>query len=179
MKNPIPLLACLAGTLALLAPAAAWCEEPSAPNMGGRYSVSGQTVDRDGVERRISGIVSIHQEGDTFTSHSELKTTDPSSEATAAEVIGTGGGKVEGNKLSGQGDIQLVVSEVPGLDVGFGLAPVATTSRRIISTWDATVNADGTIVIETSNVPAEGEIDYRATTTTLKGKRIDPQPKAE
>ena len=41
---------------------------------------------------------------------------------------GTGEGTIAGNKLSGNADIQLISSAVPGLGVEFGLAPISTTS---------------------------------------------------
>lgn len=167
------LLAGLALSLTLLAaPASTLAEEDAILDVGGRYSVSGSTIDRNGLERHISGVISIKQEGASFTSHSEFKTTDPSMESSPAEVIGTGEGRIVGNKLSGTADIQLIASQVPGLGVEFGLAPISSTSVQIKSTWKATITEDGSITVETSNVPAEGETDYRPTTTTLTGKRM-------
>ncbi len=174
MRTKPRLLAILAWMALVLPalPAAADEEAKPALELGGRYRVSGATLDRNGLERQIDGIVSIHQEGDRFTSHSELKTTDPASPSSPAEVIGTGEGTIRGNRLEGEGDLQLVSSEVPGLGVEFGLAPIATTSVRIFSTWKATVEEDGSITIETSNKPAEGEDEYLESKTTLTGKRI-------
>lgn len=168
------LLATLAWTVALLgltAPAVGG-EETAVRNISGRYAVSGGTVDSAGLERKISGIIRIRQKGATFTSHSELKTTDPSTESVAAKVIGTGEGTIEGDRLSGEAVVQLVSSEVPGLGVNFGLAPISVTSRRIHSSFDATITEDGRIRLETTNLPAEGETHYRRTTTTLEGHRL-------
>jgi len=159
--------------LALCAPALA--EEPR--QVGGRYSVKGVTVDEtSGGKREISGIISLNQTGASFTSHSELKTVTPGTDATQAEVIGTGQGTITGDTLKGSAEIQLISSDVAGLDVSFGLAPISATSRRIRSTWDATVDAEGNIRVESVNIAAEGEAEYRPTRTTLHGKRIAEEP---
>lgn len=179
MGRPLTSIA-LAAALLLIGVPIAGNAQDAVRDVGGRYAVEGETLNEAVREKRlISGIISIHQEGTRFTSHSELKTIAPGTDATQAEVIGTGEGTIMGDRLSGTADIQLITSEVPGLDTSFGLAPTATTSQRIKSTWEATVRADGSITVESVNIAAQGETDYNPTKTVLKGKRIADEKSAQ
>ncbi|MGI9432564.1 MAG: hypothetical protein ACR2PQ_10140 [Myxococcota bacterium] len=152
---------------------ASLAEDAATPDIGGRYHVTGITVDKaTNMEREISGTITIVQEGATFTSHSEFKTLTPGSEIVPAKVLGTGKGVIEGMKLSGTGENQLQSSSVPGLDVDFGMIPHQKVSQRIQSSWTADVLADGTIKLVSDNTAGEGEEGYSPTRTTLEGKRV-------
>ena len=167
--------ALLVGAVLSVTPVAGLAED--VPDIGGRYEVKGETVDQTTNERReISGMITIVQDGATFTSHSEFKTLTPGSDIVPAKVLGTGEGKIEGTKLSGTGDSQLQSSSVPGLDVDFGMIPHQKVSQRIRSEWTAEIRADGTIKLEADNRGAEGSPDYSPTKTTLTGKRIGDAP---
>jgi len=146
-------------------------------DIAGRYEVEGVTVDKaTSQEREISGMITIVQDGSTFTSHSEFKTLTPGTDIVPAKVLGTGKGVIEGSKLSGTGDNQLQSSSVPGLDVDFGMIPHQQVSQRIRSKWTAEVGPDGTIKLVSDNTAAEGEPDYSPTQTMLEGKRVEGGP---
>ncbi len=142
----------------------------AAPPISGRYQVSGVTIDQQsGQQRPIKGVVTLSQEGSEYTTHFELSTVYPGSEATAAQVIGTGEGSIEGRLLLGQAETQLVVAMVPGMDVDFAFMP-RSVGTRLVSSSRAEFFDDGTLRIEIENEPAEGQ-DYSPTTTILVGYR--------
>lgn len=148
-------------------------------SVGGRYRVTGVTLDKETLERReISGTITLRQTGTRFTSHFEFRTQTPGSPITPAKVLGTGEGEVRGDLLEGHSDIQLQSSKVPGLDVEFGMVPHQAISTRIRSSWVAQVGEDGTIAIESENEPWAGGTSYSPTHTSLTGKRISDAPPA-
>ena len=136
--------------------------------IAGRYEVTGVTVNQEsGEQRAITGVVTLAQEGARYTTHFELSTVFPGSDAAAAEVVGTGEGSIEANMLYGSAQTQLVVSNVSGVDVGFAYIPRAV-GTRLASKSTAEFFDDGTMRIEIENEPGEGE-DYSPTRTTLVG----------
>jgi hypothetical protein len=143
---------------------------PAAP-LSGAYRVSGTTVDKTtGAERGVSGTVIVIAEGDTYTSTFDLATTlHASGTPQKAELVGRGEGTVEGRKLTGTAETQLIVALVPGVDAGFGLLPRMATTR-IVNRSDATIEPDGSVTIEIESNPAPGE-DYTPTRTILRGRR--------
>ncbi len=142
------------------------------PTLAGTYQIEGVTVDkRTGAEREISGTIVLAQEANNYTTTFSLKTTYPSADGTAdADVIGSGKGTIDGQKLLGTAETQLVMATVPGIDTQFAFVP-RIVGPRIVSTSVGSISDDGTLVIEIENRPAEGET-YRPTRTTLKGTRI-------
>ena len=144
---------------------------PTVAPLSGIYRVSGTTVDKaTGTERSISGTVIVIAEGDTYTSSFDLATTlhiDGSPQK--AELVGRGDGRIEGRKLTGTAETQLIVALVPGVDAGFGLLPRMATTR-ILNRSDATIEPDGSVTIEIESDPAPGQ-DYTPTRTTLRGRR--------
>ncbi len=142
------------------------------PSLAGIYQIEGVTVDkRTGAEREISGTIVLAQEANNYTTTFSLKTTYPSADGTAdADVIGSGKGTIDGQKLLGTAETQLVMATVPGIDTQFAFVP-RIVGPRIVSTSVGSISDDGTLVIEIENRPAEGET-YRPTRTTLKGTRI-------
>jgi hypothetical protein len=146
----------------------------AAEPLTGTYRVTGQTVDKaTGIAREISGTISVKQEGARYRSRFELRTVLPGSHAAPAQVLGTGEGTVEGQKLRGTADTQLLTSAA-GVDVGFVGMP-RTISARIRSTSVATVEPDGSITVEIDNEPAEGDA-YAPTRTRLQGSRVPDKP---
>ena len=124
-----------------------------------------------GDERAISGTVILHADGDRYTTTFKLKTTFPgAAKETHADVIGTGEGTIHGRKLAGQTETQLVVSTVPGIDAGFAFIP-RIVGARVVSSAETEISADGRVVIDLENQPAEGE-DYMPTRTRLTGMRV-------
>ena len=140
--------------------------------LAGTYQIEGVTVDvRTGAEREISGTIVLAQEAHDYTTTFSLKTTYPSADGTAdADVIGSGKGTIDGNKLRGTAETQLVMATVPGVDTQFAFIP-RIVGPRIVSTTVGHVADDGTLVIEIENRPAEGET-YPPTRTTMTGTRI-------
>jgi hypothetical protein len=163
---------CLACGSADAPPAADSAEPVSAAPLSGTYRVSGNTVDKTtGAERSVSGTVIVITEGDSYTSSFDLATTlHASGTAQKAELVGRGEGRVEGRRLTGTAETQLIVALVPGVDAGFGLLPRMATTR-ILNRSDATIEPDGSVTIEIESDPAPGE-EYTPTRTTLRGRRI-------
>jgi hypothetical protein len=139
----------------------------------GMYEVSGETVEtatRD--KREISGKVVLTEDGANYTATFHLSTAFPAGEGVLpAEVIGQGSGTIDGRELTGVSETQIVVTTVPGIDPAFAFIP-RTTTTRIVSNSTATFAADGSVVIELTNKPAEGE-SYAPSRTTLRGSRVN------
>jgi hypothetical protein len=146
-------------------------EMPVAP-IAGMYEVSGITVATEsGDKRDISGRIILARDGDHYTATFSLATLFPLGvESLPTEVIGKGEGRIDGRKLEGMAQTQLVIATVPGIDPGFAFVP-RTVTKRLVSTSVATIANDGTLTIEIANQPAEGET-YAPTRTTLRGRRI-------
>ena len=143
-----------------------------APLVSGTYRVAGTTAETEGgASRRIEGTIVLTQNGDGYTASFQLSTLFPGAEGQhQAVVIGMGQGAVKGRELTGTAHTQIVVAAVPGVDTAFAFAPRAVTTR-IESRSRATIEPDGSLVIEIENAPAEGE-HYRKTRTRLRGERI-------
>jgi hypothetical protein len=168
----------LAGALLLPGPATAE-ETAMAPEaaaeadaFSGTYDVEGLTVDqRSGDTRRISGHVVLTREDDHWKAAAELETQYPTHGGPMrTDVIGTGEGRRESDGLAGTARTQLVIQTVPGVDTNFAFVP-RRVGPRIVSTWTARLQKDGTLLVELVNEPAEGE-HYSPTHTTLHGTRV-------
>jgi hypothetical protein len=144
---------------------------PAVP-LEGTYRVSGTTVDKTtGSERGVSGTIVVKTQGNKYTTTFSLNTTlHGSGEPQKAELIGQGEGAVEGRKLIGTAETQLIVALVPGMDAGFGMLPRVATSR-IVNSSTAEITPDGSVRIEIESNPAPGD-EYAPSRTTLRGKRI-------
>ncbi len=140
--------------------------------IAGMYEVTGVTVSKDtGQERQIAGTVILALAGNQYTATFQLNTTYPGQDAEVpAEVIGKGEGTVEGRTLTGTAATQLVISTVPGIDPAFAFIPHIVTTR-IVSASTATIQDDGMMLIEITNLPAPG-VEYSETVTTLRGRRV-------
>ena len=144
---------------------------PAEP-LEGTYRVSGTTVDKaTGSERGVSGTIVVKTQGDSYTTTFSLNTPlHGSGEPQKAELIGQGDGVVEGRKLSGTAETQLIIALVPGVDAGFGMLPRVATAR-IVNSSRAEISPDGSVRIEIESNPAPG-VEYSPSRTTLRGKRI-------
>ena len=138
----------------------------------GTYNVKGLTTDvRSGDTRRIEGHVVLSLKGGVYRAASELSTDFPSpGGAVHADVIGTGEGRRQGEVLAGTSHTQLVMATTPGVDTGFAYIP-RQVGPRIVSSWTARLEKDGTLVVELSNKAEKGE-QYRETKTVLRGTRV-------
>ena len=83
------------------APASAAEEGAPSAAPGGVYEMSGVTIDKTtGIQRPIHGRIVLTISGDRYTTHFELSTLFPGTKASAAQVTGTGEGRVEGTRLT-------------------------------------------------------------------------------
>ena len=147
--------------------------DPAAPDRySGTYDVLGTTVDaKSGDTRRIEGHVVLTRKNGHYAAAAELETDFPThGGAMRTDVIGTGDGRPSSAGLAGTADIQLVIQTVPGVDTNFAFIP-RQVGPRLVSTWTAQLDADGTLLIELTNHGAKGEA-YSPTKTTLRGKRV-------
>jgi hypothetical protein len=140
--------------------------------IAGQYKVSGTTIEAaTGSKREITGTVILAEDGDRYTATFHLTTVfEGAAGGMPAEVIGQGSGSIDGRELRGTAETQLVMSTVPGIDPAFAFIP-RITSTRIVSNSTTSIAADGSVMIEIENAPAEGE-DYAPTRTKLRGIRI-------
>ena len=172
LSSPLPLFA-LGFILFAAEPAPA--AEAGADPFSGTYDVVGTTVDvASGDTRRIEGHVVLSLKNGRYQAASELTTDFPTHGGPVhTDVIGTGDGELHGELLSGTAKTQLVIQTVPGVDTNFAFIP-RQVGPRIVSSWKAHLDADGTLIVELSNKAEKGEV-YRPTKTTLRGKRV-PMP---
>ena len=173
MRFILPVLAAAALALACDQQADVASSPPSAPaDIGGTYEVKGVTVETEsGSERKISGTIVLTQDGDSFTSSVSLDTRYPSEGGSLdAEVIGTGEGRINGSKLEGSTDVQLVLATVAGVDTQFAFIP-RIVGPRISSSFTGEVAEDGSTELKIENRAVEGET-YSPTRTTLRGVRV-------
>lgn len=153
--------------------AAGRAADPAAPDpYSGTYDVLGTTVDtRSGDTRRIEGHIVLTRKNGHYAAAAELETDFPThGGAMRTDVIGTGQGRPGGRGLAGTADTQLVIQTVPGIDTDFAFIP-RQVGPRLVSTWTAQLEADGTLLVELTNQGAKGEA-YSPTRTTLRGKRV-------
>jgi hypothetical protein len=158
--------------IAIAAPLAQAADPASPDPFTGTYDVLGTTVDtKSGDTRRIEGHVVLTRKNGHYSAAAELETDFPTQGgAMRTDVIGTGEGKPSGKGLAGSANTQLVIQTVPGVDTNFAFIP-RQVGPRLVSTWIAHLEADGTLLIELTNHGAKGEA-YSPTKTTLRGKRV-------
>lgn len=159
---------------------AAAAPAPAEDPWSGTYEVTGLTVDqRTGDTRRIDGRVVLTRRGEVWKAAAELETAYPThGGALRSDVIGTGEGVLDGDRLVGTASTQLVMQTAPGVDTDFAYVP-RVVGPRLVSDWSARIAPDGTLLVDLSNRGEEGE-EYAPTRTTLKGRRVrmpsEPQP---
>jgi hypothetical protein len=159
----------------LLLPAASAAQpapEAGADPWSGTYDVIGLTVDqKTGDTRRITGHVVLTRKPDHYAAAAELETEFPTHGGPLrTDVIGTGEGKPGKDGLAGTAHTQLVIQTVPGVDTDFAFIP-REVGPKLVSTWSARFDRDGTLIVELANRGEEGE-QYSPTKTTLRGKRV-------
>lgn len=146
----------------------------SQPVLSGTYRVEGvTTVLATGDSRPIEGSVILVQDGDTYTATFHLSTTFPSADGNInAQVIGKGEGRVEGERLVGTAETQILNAMLPGIDAKFPFLP-QMYGPRVVSTSVGELKPDGSIELEIETRAAEGE-RYANTRTTMRGSRAAP-----
>jgi hypothetical protein len=164
-------IASFAATL-LAASAAQAAEANAADPYSGTYDVVGTTTDtKSGDQRRIEGHIVLTLKDGRYRAASELATDFPTHGGPMhTDVIGTGEGERKGDELAGTANTQLVIQTVPGVDTNFAFIP-RQVGPRIVSTWKARLEPDGTLVVELANKGEDGEA-YAPTTTKLRGKKV-------
>lgn len=180
LRPSLPAVSLFASILIAIAPLGATAADPAATDpFSGTYDVRGTTVDsKSGDTRRIDGHLVLTRKNGHYAAVAELQTDFPThGGAVRTDVIGTGDGEPSGSGLAGSANTQLVIQTVPGVDTDFAFIP-RQVGPRVVSTWVAHLEADGTIVVELTNRGAKGE-DYASTTTTLRGKRVPMPQQAE
>ncbi len=166
-------------SIATAALSASAADPAAADPFSGTYDVRGTTVDsRSGDTRVIEGHLVLSRKNGHYAAAAQLQTDFPTQGgALRTDVIGTGDGKPSGSGLAGSASTQLVIQTVPGVDTDFAFIP-RQVGPRIVSTWIAHLEADGTLVVELTNHAAKGEV-YAPTTTKLRGKRVAMPQQAE
>ena len=180
LRPSVPALSLLGFVLIAIAPLSASAADPAAADpFSGTYDVRGTTVDsRSGDTRLIEGHIVLTRKNGHYAAAAELQTDFPTQGgALRTDVIGTGDGKPSGAGLAGSANTQLVIQTVPGVDTDFAFIP-RQVGPRIVSTWVAHLESDGTLVVELTNHAAKGEA-YAPTTTKLRGKRVPMPQQAE
>jgi hypothetical protein len=147
--------------------------------ISGQYQVEGVTREAaTGNERKISGTVILAEAPDAarYTATFSMQTLFPTPEGATvdAQVVGKGEGTIEGDLLRGTSHTQIIWSEVPGVDSNFAFLP-RTYGPRIVSKTETRFEKDGTLVIESDSQGEPGE-EYRATHTSLRGRRLEVEP---
>lgn len=140
----------------------------------GTFRVTGRTVEKtSGATRDISGTVVLVQDEEGYRASFDLETLFPTPGGpTAAQVVGTGAGRLEGGELVGTADTQIILAQVPGVEADFAFLP-RHYGPRITSESKTRLNEDGSLTIEIESHAAEDQ-QYRATRTTVRGTRISP-----
>jgi hypothetical protein len=140
--------------------------------ISGMYRVNGETTPLDGSRaRHIEGSVILAVEGDAYTSSFHLLTNFPGPEGLVkAEVVGKGEGRVDGRRLEGTAETQILTAMFQGVDPKFPFLP-QVFGPRIESTSVATIHEGGTITLEIENRAAPGQ-EYVPTRTTMTGERV-------
>lgn len=143
-------------------------------DLTGAWQVYGETVDIGGGNTRaIQGMLILEQDGDRYSASFHLTTNLPTDDGVLpAEVVGHGSGSIDGRRLEGDSETQLIMGMVPGEAGRFPLAPRAY-GPRLASTSTGEVLADGTLSFSSENTGVDGG-RYRPTRTTLTGVRQGP-----
>jgi hypothetical protein len=170
-------------TLLLAAFCAAFAAPPSraeeVPDIAGIYELQGETTVAGSPDRLvISGKLVVRQKGNACTTivEAEMRRVAGTSGPVSAALIGNGEMQLAGRKLTGEAELQSLVSEVPDLDVAVAGAP-----KRAGPVLDAVaqgeVLADGSIKLEIrSTVVGEGFTLPEGRKTVVVAKRVARSP---
>jgi hypothetical protein len=174
MRNATLLLAAF---LAAFASAPGRAQE--VPEVAGIYEIQGQTVVEGSPDRLvITGKLVIRQKDSDCTTivEAEMRRVAGSSGPVSAQLIGTGTMKLVGRKLTGDADLQSLVSEVPDLDVAVPGAP-KRAGPVLDAVAEGEVLADGSIKLEIrSTLVGEGFTLPEGRKTTVLAKRVARSP---
>ncbi len=171
---------CLIAAALLASPA--FAEETSnppvgaaeSPYIGGRYQVHGSiTIKGTGERRAIGGTWIIDQQADSYRSTYSLVTRIKNADGklVRADVIGRGEGRVQGNRIEGTAESQLILASIGG---AYGatpylprrLGPVLRQATR------GTIDEEGYLRIELDYEPVEGG-PQEASHVVLRGQLVE------
>jgi hypothetical protein len=142
--------------------------------IGGEYEMHGTiTVTATGETRAIAGRVIVDQRENEYRTTYRLRTRVQTEEGLrGADVIGRGEGRIEGSKIEGEVETQLILATVPGAYGGVPYIP-----RRygpvLKSRTAGTVDEHGVLSVELDYTPVEGG-PPNATHIRLRGERKQP-----
>jgi hypothetical protein len=163
--------------LALGAALPSQAEEPL--DIAGIYEMRGETTVEGSPDRFvITGKLVVRQKGNDCTTIVEaaMRRTAGASGPSSAALIGSGNMTLAGNKLSGQAELQSLVSEVAELDVAVPYAP-RTAGPVLDAVAHGEVLADGTLKLEIrSTVTGPGFTLPEGRKTIVIAKRIARSP---
>jgi hypothetical protein len=142
----------------------------------GIYAVSGVTVQaQTGRQREISGQLELRVEGDRYEVNFELSTTAPDATGEVPVVVrGSGRGFVVGGVLTGTTEdwMTLATDAETLADVDLDVTLPANAGLKIVSSSQASVDAEGGLEIVLQNQPPPDGPPYDPSVTVLAGQRI-------
>lgn len=141
--------------------------------VSGTYDVHGVTVQAlTGRQREIGGSVELDVERGRYEVSFELETTDPdSAQRVPVRVRGSGRGFVVGGIFTGTTE-EWMALDVP-MDEATSVALPTNAGRKIVSSSQASFDADGAFQIVLQNYAGAGE-GYHPSVTVLSGRRVEP-----
>jgi hypothetical protein len=141
--------------------------------IGGRYAVQGTiTVKDTGEKRAIGGTLILDQRGPEFRTTYQLRTRVRTEEGVVrADVIGRGDGRVDGDRIEGIAESQLITASIGG---AHGATPYLPRRIGPILRQHArgSIDEHGVIKLELDYTPVEGG-PTETSHVVLYGERVD------
>jgi hypothetical protein len=163
--------------LALAAAAPGQAQEPL--DLAGIYEIQGETTVEGSPDRfMITGKLVLRPKDAGYTTIVEaaMRRTAGGSGPVSAALIGSGSMTVDGRKLSGEAELQSLVSEVPELDVAVPFAP-RTAGPVLGAKANGEVLDDGSLKLEIrSTVVGPGFTLPEGRKTLVIAKRVARSP---
>jgi hypothetical protein len=146
---------------------------PEERYIGGRYSVQGSiTVKDTGEKRAIGGTLILDQRGPEFRTTYQLRTRVRTENGLVrADVIGRGDGRIDGNRIEGTAESQLITATIGG---AHGATPYLPRRIGPILKQQANGSVDehGVIKLELEYTPVPGG-PVETSHVILYGERVD------
>lgn len=155
-------------------PVLATASRIDAEAISGVYAVRGVTVQaQTGRQREISGTLELDARNDRYEVSFELGTTAPDfEEPVPVTVRGTGSGFIVGDVLTGTTEEWMALTAP--MEESRGAELPANAGIAIVSTSQASLDADGTLNVMLQNQPRPGQ-DYQPSVTVLAGRAAEPR----
>ena len=150
-------------------------DEAALPDIAGIYEMDGDTTVTGAPDRfHVAGKLVIRQKGAdcTLSVDGTFKRLEGESGPAGVALIGTGEAKLDGTRFTGSAEVQTLMSEVPGVDVGAAYMP-----KKFGPTLDAIAEGkvveEGILVFEIrSTVVGEGFTLPEGRTTVVRATRV-------